>query len=74
MRKLTPWFKPIVKPVNAGVYQTKIMDKWAGTYSYWNGSEWCVPEKTLSLAYQNRYYKAVLQMKQWRGLAVKHAT
>ena len=64
--KLGPWHPPEIKPVHAGVYETRAKNLDNG-YSWWNGHSWGIQYPTPGRACRERPYLG-LQNKQWRGV------
>jgi hypothetical protein len=65
MSKLTPWFRPEIKPVRKGWYERK----WASelsrdNFDYWNGKRWYSAINGVRSEIPTMYVLA------WRGLAV----
>lgn len=51
----TEWFPMSIDPVHVGSYQVKadnVPERHALTYSYWNGTHWCLRWHTTDLAHR----------------------
>jgi hypothetical protein len=66
--KLTPWFPASVKPVRAGVYQSK--EPFLTWYRYWDGEYWCSGGTTPIAAKRHANMRFdETPPEPWRGLA-----
>ena len=75
-KKMTPWFPSRIKPVRAGVYETKwdCAGEWEHGFSYWDGFEWANGSESPEGAYQRRSWAGgAVQDKKWRGFKEKQA-
>lgn len=71
--KLTPWFPPSVRPVHAGIYETRWANPKRRTsyplYQHWDGLVWSGWSSNVDMAERNAGLVSVRQEPQWRGLA-----
>lgn len=69
--KLTPWFPSDVKPASVGFYERKYSSSDAGQQSYdldyWSGAGWHYGNGKIKRPRD----RALIQCREWRGLAVK---
>ena len=69
-KQMTPWFPAKIKPVRAGVYETKwfCVDECEHGFSYWNGSIWANSSTSPKSAYGHKNWTSgAVQSKKWRG-------
>ena len=67
--KLTNWFKPSIKPVHIGWYETQMKYGNFG-YSYWDGFSWSCQHYGNSCSLLNAAcWNGAIQDKKWRGIA-----
>src|SRR5437868_5649119 len=71
--KKTPWFGPQIRPVRAGVYETR-WPKRADhplhpQYQHWDGLVWSGWASSIDAAELNAGNVSIRQQPQWRGLA-----
>lgn len=70
--KKTSWFPARIKPVHAGVYETKhpgIQSR--SVYQHWDGEQWGYYQPSPEAAWAFRRSRSSYQERPWRGLAQK---
>lgn len=68
--KKTGWYPTTVKPVNSGVYETR-MGLSGRAFQYWNGRRWGLGSFTPKSAFAHKEIESAFQDVTWRGLAQK---
>lgn len=69
-QKLTRWFPADVKPVRAGVYQTRKGKELSDWFQFWSGTFWGVSQKSVFDAYAEKNNPSWgFTTVEWRGLA-----
>lgn len=76
MMQYTLWYRPELKPVRVGTYETKIFiggetPVETSGYSHWNGLTWSYQMKQQHVAELYKGHCSNQQHKSWRGLTAR---